>query len=71
MRYILTIFAALLFILSCNNSGSNQVPIQSQVDSLQLRITELETQNAAQEERIKDLEEDLEGVMHYLNEQGY
>ena len=71
MRYALTIFATLLLILSCNNSGSNQVPIQSQIDSLQLRITELETKNAAQEERIKDLEEDLENVMHYLNEQGY
>ncbi len=71
MRYTLTIFATLLLILSCNSSGSNQGPTQSQVDSLQLRITELETQNAAQEERIKDLEEDLENVMHYLNEQGY
>lgn len=45
--------------------------MQAQIDSLSARIVELEGQNAAQEERIKDLEDDLEGVMAFLNEQGY
>ena len=57
---------------------NNQSPVvemavlQKQNDSLMLRVQELEMQNAAQEERIKDLEDDLEGVITFLgNEIGY
>lgn len=31
----------------------------------------LQQKNAAQEERIKNLEDDLEDVISYLNQQGY
>lgn len=40
---------------------------ESAVDSLQKRISVLEQQNANQEERIKDLESDLEDVITFLN----
>ena len=63
-------------LVSCKTN--NQAPavdlsvLQQQNDSLTLRIQELEMQNAVQEERIKDLEDDLEGVITFLgNEMGY
>lgn len=37
------------------------------IDSLTSRIIVLEGQNAAQEQRIKDLESDLEDVITFLN----
>lgn len=75
---ILVLALALLGSAACQSNrkcnspvGTELSPMQAQIDSLSARIVELEGQNAAQEERIKDLEDDLEGVMAFLNEQGY
>ena len=75
---ILILAFALLGSVACQSNGkcSSQVEVdtsamQAQIDSLSARIVELEGQNAAQEVRIKDLEEELEGVITFLNEQGY
>lgn len=40
----------------------------ARLDSL---VLDLQQKNAAQEERIRDLEDDLEDVISYLNQQGY
>ena len=46
--------------------------LESVIDSLQVRVSVLEQQNANQEEHIKDLESDLEDVITFLNnELGY
>ena len=75
---ILMLAFALLGSSACQSNRKCDSPVglevsamQAQIDSLSARIVELEGQNAAQEERIKDLEDDLEGVMAFLNEQGY
>ena len=41
--------------------------LNSTIDSLQEKISELEEQNFNQESRIKDLEDDLESVITLLN----
>lgn len=41
--------------------------LYSTIDDLQEKISELEEQNSQQESRIKDLEDDLESVITFLN----
>ena len=57
----------------CNHPGETGTSaLQVEIDSLKSRTLELEEKNAAQEQRIKDLEEDLDRVISFLgNELGY
>ena len=61
------------FLASCGQRQQSVVPSvdADKVDSLSTRIQQLEEQNAAQDARIKDLEDDLEDVISFLNERGY
>lgn len=61
------------FLASCRQRQQSVVPPvdAAKVDSLSTRIQQLEEQNAAQDARIKDLEDDLEDVIGFLNRQGY
>lgn len=76
MRKSSTIFFIVVivpFLASCGQRQQNVVPTvnAAKVDSLSTRIQQLEEQNAAQDARIKDLEDDLEDVISFLNERGY
>lgn len=61
------------FLASCGRRQQKVVPTvnAAKVDSLSTKIQQLEEQNAAQEARIKDLEDDLKDVIGFLNQQGY
>ena len=53
---------------SSNGSINNEaLPSRDAFDSLQRKVAELEEQNIAQEAHIKDLEDDLESVITFLN----
>lgn len=74
--FVISFAAALSLFCSCAQQTDRQkssVPkrvtesFESDVDSLKKRISVLEQQNANQEDRIKDLESDLEGVITFLN----
>ncbi len=67
-------FIALVSSCSCytrQNGKSDQqeeiTRLNSTIDCLQEKISELEEQNFNQESRIKDLEDDLESVITFLN----
>ncbi len=61
------------FLASCGQRQQSVVPSvdAAKVDSLSTRIHQLEELNATQDARIKDLEDDLEDVISFLNERGY
>ncbi len=76
MRKSSTIFFIVVivpFLASCGRRQQSVVPSvdADKVDSLSTRIQQLEEQSAAQDARIKDLEDDLEDVISFLNERGY
>ncbi len=73
---ILILLAISVLVSSCKcctgqNSKSDRqeeiTRLNSTIDCLQEKISELEEQNSSQESRIKDLEDDLESVINFLN----
>ena len=75
MRNVVLIIIALLGVSACGSRTqtpvSNPEP-QKEIARLDSLILELQQKNAAQEERIKDLEDDLDGVITFLgNEMRY
>ena len=73
---ILLLLTISILLTSCDNrTGQNSksdqqeeiAQLTSTIDGLQERISELEEQNSTQESRIKDLEDDLESVITFLN----
>lgn len=71
---ILLTLSVLVSSCSCRtgqNSESDQqeeiAQLNSTIDCLQEKISELEEQNSYQYSRIKDLEDDLESVITFLN----
>lgn len=74
--FILLLLALSALVSSCScytrqNGKSDQqeeiTRLNSTIDCLQGKISELEEQNFNQESRIKDLEDDLESVITFLN----
>lgn len=61
------------FMTSCGQCKQSNAPADCScpIDSLNAQIQRLEEQNAQQEARIKDLEDELEDVIGFLNQQGY
>lgn len=74
MRNVVLIIFALLGVSACGSRTQPPVPdteAQKEIARLDSLVQDLQQKNAAQEERIKDIEDDLEGMMNFLNEQGY
>lgn len=70
---ILLIASVSLFLASCGQRQQKSIHSEATtpIDSLNAKIQSLEEKNAEQDARIKDLEDDLEDVIRFLNEQGY
>lgn len=70
---ILLIASISPFLASCGQRQQESVhsDATNPIDSLNAKIQSLEEKNAEQDARIKDLEDDLEDVIRFLNEQGY
>ena len=63
-----------LGVTACGSRTQAPAPdmeAQKEIARLDSLVRDLQQKNAAQEERIKDLEDDLEEVISYLNQQGY
>ncbi len=74
MRYSLFIITVVLGVTVCGSRTQAPAPdmeAQKEIARLDSLVRDLQQKNAAQEERIKDLEDDLEDVISYLNQQGY
>lgn len=74
MRKTVLIVIAILGVAACGSRTQAPVPDpedQKEIARLDSLVQDLQQKNAAQEERIKDLEDDLEEVISYLNQQGY
>ncbi len=74
MRNFALIIVAILAVTACGSRTQAPVPdleSKKEIARLDSLVQDLQQKNAAQEERIKDLEDDLEGVISYLNQQGY
>ena len=74
MRNVVLIIIALLGVAACSSRTQATVPdpeAQKEIARLDSLVLDLQQKNAAQEERIKDLEDDIEEVISYLNQQGY
>ena len=74
MRYSLFIITVVLGVTACGSRTQAPAPdmeAQKEIARLDSLVRDLQQKNAAQEERIKDLEDDLEDVISYLNQQGY
>lgn len=70
----LAIIIAILGVTACGSRTQASIPDpggQKEITRLDCLVHELQQKNAAQEERIKVLEDDLENVISYLNQQGY
>ena len=64
----LMVFAACQFL---TQAPVPDIAAQQEIARLDSLVQDLQQKNAAQEERIKDLETDLEDVIGFLNERGY
>lgn len=75
MKRLVVILVSLLVFAACKSRTQAPAPdraVQHEIARLDSLVQTLQQQNAAQEERIKDLEEDLEGVITFLgNEMDY
>lgn len=74
MRKTLLIVNAILGVAACGSRTQAPIPdleAQKEIARLDSLVQDLQQKNAAQEEHIKDLEDDLEDVISYLNQQGY
>ena len=74
MRKTALIIIAILGVAACGSRTQAPVPdpeAQKEIARLDSLVRDLQQKNAAQEEHIKDLEDDIEGVISYLNQQGY
>lgn len=74
MRKTLLIVITILGVAACGSRTQAPVPdleSKKEIARLDSLVQDLQQKNAAQGERIKDLEDDLEGVISYLNQQGY
>lgn len=75
MKRLVVILVSLLVFAACKSRTQAPAPnraVQLEIARLDSLVQTLQQQNAAQEERIKDLEEDLEGVITFLgNEMDY
>lgn len=74
MRKTVLIIIAVLGVTACGSRTQAPVPnpeSKKEIARLDSLVLDLQQKNAAQEERIKDLEDDLEDVISYLNQQGY
>lgn len=74
MKRFLIILIVVSVFGSCKSRTQAPVPdiaAQQEIARLDSLVQDLQQKNAAQEERIKDLESDLEDVIGFLNERGY
>lgn len=74
MRSIVLIAITIFGVSACGSRTQTADPdteAQKEIARLDSLVLDLQQKNAAQEERIKDLEDDLEDVISYLNQQGY
>lgn len=74
MRSIVLIAITIFGVSACGSRTQTADPdteAQKEIARLDSLVLDLQQKNAAQEERIKDLENDLEDVISYLNQQGY
>ena len=74
MRSIALIAITIFGVFACGSRTQTADPdteAQKEIARLDSLVLDLQQKNAAQEERIKDLEDDLEDVISYLNQQGY
>jgi len=74
MRYSLFIITVVLGVTACGSRTHAPIPdleAQKEIARLDSLVQDLRQKNAAQEERIKDIEDDLEEVISYLNQEGY
>lgn len=74
MRNLTLIIVAILGVAACGSRTKAPVPdpeAQKEIARLDSLVQDLSTKNAAQEERIKDLDAGLEDVINHLNQQGY
>lgn len=74
MRNMTLIAITILGVAACGSRTQTPAPnleVQNEIARLDSLVRDLQQKNAAQEERIKDLEDDLEEVISYLNQQGY
>ena len=70
----IALLLTLMVVAACQSRTQSTVPdiaAQQEIARLDSLVQALQKENAAQEERIKDLEGDLEDVMGFLNERGY
>ena len=70
MRKTALIIIAIVGVTACGSRDQVQNS-QKEIARLDSLVLDLQKKNAAQEERIKNLEDDLEDVISYLNQQGY
>jgi len=75
MRKTALIIIAILGVAACGSRTQAPVPdleAQKEIARLDSLVQLLQQKDAAQEERIKELEDELEGVVTFLgNEMGY
>ncbi len=75
MRSFALMIIVVLGVTACGSRTQVTVPdpkAQKEIARLDSLVQDLQQKNAAQEERIKDLEDDLEGVITFLgNEMNY
>lgn len=74
MRSIVLIAITIFGVSACGSRTQTADPdteAQKEIARLDSLVQDLQQKNAAQEEHIKDLEDDLEDVISYLNQQGY
>lgn len=70
----IAILLTLMVVAACQFRTQAPVPdiaAQQEIARLDSLVQDLQQKNAAQEERIKNLESDLEDVIGFLNERGY
>ena len=75
MRNVVLLIIALMGVSACGSRTQTADPdteAQKEIARLDSLVQVLQQKNAAQEERIKDLEDELESVVTFLgNEMGY